>query len=311
MYHFIINPNSKSRASRRLWRQLENELKRRGIQYRIYFTRYAGHASAIAAGLCARHGQTPTPLIIVTAGGDGTVNEVINGIPDSCAGRVLLGFLPVGSGNDFAAALGIPADPLKALRHILSPRHTASIDVGVLSCPEESYVRRFGVSSGIGYDADVCRAVSCSPAKTVLNRLHLGRLSYLALALKLVFTHRPIPARLIFDGVERQSGSYLFIAAMNASHEGGGLRLAPGAKMNDRRLSVCVVRDFPRLKILLLLPALLFGLHTRFSGIEVIDCTSLEIQCRENATLHTDGEFAGRRKHIRYSCADKKLRVIL
>ena len=312
MYHFIVNLNSKSNTSRRLWQLLEAELHRRGVKYKCYFTQYAGHASDIAARLCAAHEQSRAhaPLVIVTAGGDGTANEVINGIPVSSYQKVILGFLPIGSGNDLAAALGIPSDPFEALEHVLSPRRTAQVDHGMLHCLENGDTRRFNVSSGIGYDADICLEASTTPAKPFLNRLGLGKLIYLVIALKQVFTHKPLHARLVFDGAKSQSGSYLFITAMNAAIEGGGMRLAPQAKMNDRRLSVCVIRDFPRIKILLLLPALFFGLHTKFSGIDVIDCSSVEIFCKEPATVHADGEFAGKRKHVRYSCAEKQIRVM-
>lgn len=340
MYHFIVNPHSKSRTSRPLWQALETELTQRGTKYEVHFTKYAGHATRIAAALCAAlknkgcqpnpdlssdihppkrtkqqmyqvPGRTAAPLTIITVGGDGTIHEVINGIPLSCYKQVLLGFIPTGSGNDLAAALKLPSDPLLALDHILCPRRIVRMDHGMLSFPESGTSCRFGVSSGIGYDADICKEVSVSAAKKFLNRLRLGKLIYLVIALKQVLTHKPLKARLIFDGTRQQSGSYLFLAAMNASCEGGGMRLAPGAKMNDRKLSVCVVRDFARPKILILLPALLLGMHTRFSGIDVIDCKTLEIFCQEPATLHADGEFAGRKKHVCYSCAKEQIRIIL
>ncbi len=311
MYHFIVNLNSKSDTARSLWQQLEAELNRRHVKYRTYFTQYTGHASDIAARLCASHGRGSAPLVIVTAGGDGTANEVVNGIPASSFQNVILGFLPIGSGNDLAAALGIPSDPMEALAHVLAPRRTVRMDLGILHCTQTGKARRFCVSSGIGYDADICLEASTTPAKVFLNRLRLGRLIYLILAVKQAFTHRPLHAKLVFDGVCSRSGKYLFIAAMNAAREGGGLRLAPKAKMNDRKLSVCVVRDFPAAKILLLLPTLLFGLHTRVPGFEVIDCSSVEIRCQDSAVLHTDGEFAGRQKHIRYSCAGEQVRVML
>lgn len=311
MYHFIVNLNSKSDTTRGIWQALAAELARRHVKYKTYFTQYAGHASAIAARLCAAHGNDGAPLVIVTAGGDGTANEVINGIPASSCRNVILGFLPIGSGNDLAAALGIPSDPMEALAHVLAPRRTVRMDIGVLHCPETGMARRFCVSSGIGYDADICLEASSTPAKVFLNRLRLGRLIYLILAVKQAFTHRPLRARLVFDGVHSRSGKYLFIAAMNAAREGGGLRLAPGAKMNDRKLSVCVVRDFPPAKILLLLPTLLFGLHTRIPGFEVVDCACVEIRCQDPAVLHTDGEYAGRQRHIHYSCAAEQIRVML
>lgn len=311
MYRFIINPNSKSSSAGNLWSLLEARLEQRQADYRVYFTDHAGHGREIAADLCEEHrmmGESE-PLTIIIVGGDGSVNEIINGI--SSYQNVILGFIPCGSGNDLAANLGLPSDPLAALDRILSPKRIEYIDHGILSCCDTGDARKFSVSAGIGYDADICFEALNSPVKKFLNRIRLGKATYFVIALKQIFTHKPLYAKLVIDGVTQQCGKYLCVVAMNGAREGGGLRLAPKARMNDRKISVCIVKDFPKLFTLLMMPLLLLGLHTHIKGIDVIECSSLEIISKKPATTHTDGEFAGKHTHIRFTCTKEQVKVIL
>lgn len=310
MYHFIINLNSRSRRSQNMWRSLEEVLHKRSIMYQAHFTEYTGHAKKLARQLCDEASAQPElPLTLIIVGGDGTINEVLNGL--TITPNLLLGFIPAGSGNDLAANLGLSCKPLSALEHILAPRHFHSIDIGAISYFDGSEKCFFGVSAGIGFDADICYESQRSKLKKVLNFLHLGRLIYLLIALKQFFTHQPVKASLLFDGKKQEQGSYLFAAAMNGVCEGGGLRLAPTARLDDQKLSVCVVEACPKWKLFLLMPALLLGVHTHFRGIRIVDCTSLEIWTEKPAVLHTDGEFAGQKDHVLFSCQKEQVRVIL
>ena len=101
-YEFIVNPQARSGRGKKIWERMETELKRRNIDYHVYITEKNGHAEKIADRLSAP-GQRRT---IVVMGGDGTVNEVINGL--NVSENITLGYIPVGSGNDFARGLGIP-----------------------------------------------------------------------------------------------------------------------------------------------------------------------------------------------------------
>ena len=108
-YDFIINPKARSGMGMKAWQKIESELKARHINYRVYLTKRRGHAAKTAAFITAddkRH-------TIVVLGGDGTVNEVVNGIkrPD----LITFGYIPIGSSNDFARGLKLPKDPMKAL----------------------------------------------------------------------------------------------------------------------------------------------------------------------------------------------------
>lgn len=114
-YEFIVNPQARSGRGKRIWERMEPELKRRKIDFDVYITEKKGHAGEIA-GRLSGPGQQRT---IVVLGGDGTVNEVINGL--NVSENITLGYIPVGSGNDFARGLGIPEKPEKALGAVLSP----------------------------------------------------------------------------------------------------------------------------------------------------------------------------------------------
>lgn len=308
MYHFIVNPNSRSKYANNLWSALEKVLMSRNVAYRAYLTEHAGHATEYAHMIEEeyRSGDTSGPLQLIIVGGDGTANEVINGLVSYH--NIILGIVPSGSGNDLAHALGIPSNPFQALERVLAPKQLRWVDHGILHYYNSTPPHRFDVSAGIGYDAAVCYEASHSSLKKTLNRLQLGKLTYLILAVKQFFTHKPIDAEIIIDG-KHQHRRLLFAAAMLGKYEGGGLKLAPHASLDDRKLSVCVVDEFAKWKFFYLLPSLLFGKHTFFRGVDIYDCTSFEIRCKEPAILHTDGEFAGEHTHIRFTCTPEQIRM--
>ncbi len=193
MYHIIINPASRSGKGLKIWKeQVEPALRRGGTLYRPYFSEKAGDVSKIAGKIMAHSGSEPVSLIIL--GGDGTVNEALQGIPDTS--RVVLGYIPTGSSNDLARDLDIPTDPTAALDLILHSGVICSMDLGTLTYADGGS-RRFAVSCGIGFDAAVCEEALRSKAKKVLNKFGLGKLTYLSIALKQLFAAKAISARLI------------------------------------------------------------------------------------------------------------------
>lgn len=225
-YEFIVNPQARSGRGKKIWERMEPELKRRNIDFGVHITKKKGHAGKIADRLSAP-GQQRT---IVVMGGDGTVNEVLNGL--NISENITLGYIPVGSGNDFARGLGIPEKPEKALRTVLSPKKIVRMDVGVLS--DGVRTRRFGVSGGMGFDASVCHAVSVSRWKKILNRLHLGKLTYAVVAVGTLLRNKPVRAELTMESGKKQVFDRLVFAAfMNLPCEGGGFRFCPDAAPDD------------------------------------------------------------------------------
>ena len=172
MYHFIANPNARSGQGLALWEKIKLKLIAEHIDYQIHFTHHRHHATEIAAELTA----SGDPVTIVVLGGDGSVDEVICGLQN--LSLVTLGYIPIGSGNDFGRGLALPSDTMKALDLVLHSEQTRKINLGVLHYHDK--VHRFAVSSGIGYDAAICHQLCISRVKVFFNRLGLGKLAYAA-----------------------------------------------------------------------------------------------------------------------------------
>ena len=224
MYSFIVNPNSRSGEGRNVWNRLRSIMESQGISYQYFLTEYVGHATVLAEKISAA-GTPEDPVTLVTVGGDGTIYEVLTGIRDLSS--VIFGFIPVGSGNDFCRSMGLPFDPFEALHSILENRRTISMDVPVIHLGSHSY--RFGISAGMGYDAAVCQEVLITPGKKFLNRLHMGKLIYLMVALKQFLFLTPSSVTVTFDGSEPQTfGKTWFVAVMNQKYEGGGFKFQSG-----------------------------------------------------------------------------------
>ena len=307
MYYFIVNTRSKTGKAGRIWKKVESELKKKKIEYRAYLTEYAGHASVLADRICEENDGVKR---IVVVGGDGTVNEVINGIADY--NQVLLGYIPSGSSNDLARGLGISSDPLTALKHILHSGSCRYIDNGQVDFFDENPPRRFAVSSGIGFDASVCKEALHSGMKAVLNRAGFGKLTYAGIAVKQILSSPRLELQVTYNDSRRvRYRNAFFLAAMNQKYEGGGLPMAPGADPADGMLSVCVVHGLPKWKICVLFPLIFFGKHVLARGVDMINCTSAEIRSQKYTNVHTDGEVGIPRNHIRISLYPDKLRMML
>ena len=307
MYYFIVNPNSRSGAGQRIWSQVRRELERRKVPYKFALTRYVGHAEKIAAQF-SECGTPDKPVTLIVMGGDGTIHEVLSGIRDLSS--VIFGFIPTGSGNDFCRGMHLPQEPMEALKVVLGRKLIRCMDVPRVTLGDRTY--RFGISTGIGYDAAVCQEVLTSPAKKVLNRLHLGKLIYLSTALKQMFFQTPVPAVLQLDGGRTCSFKKLYFAAvMNQQYEGGGFRFCPLAKADDGVLDVIAVDGIPKLLMLLALPTAFFGAHTKVPGIHLFRCSKAVIRTAKPMAVHIDGESGGLQNEITTGLESKQIKIIM
>lgn len=344
-YYFIVNLTSRTGKARKIWIEVERELKRQKVDYEAYMTEYGGHGRELANALCTRAiaacglpeepgkpaaaerlgepgpegamepvagakclGEPKEPQsCLVVVGGDGTANEVINGMHHF--EEILFGYIPTGSGNDLGRGLGISREPLLALQGIMEAKEVFPMDLGRVT-DGEGNSHYFNISSGIGIDADVCRMALSSRLKKFLNFLGLGSLTYVILTIKALFTMPTTEVTASFDGGEkRKISKMIFVAGMNHPWEGGGVPMAPGANSRDGKLSVCCVYGIPRLKAFFLLPVLVQGKHEGLKGFEVVNCKSYELRLETPMVLHADGEYLGRQQVIRYECEKGKLLV--
>jgi len=302
MYAFIVNPNARTGLGLKTWQSLEPILKERNIDYKLCITRYPGHATEYVHRLTGSQKE----IALVVLGGDGTINEAINGIRDFS--KVTLGYIPIGSSNDFARSMKLPKDPFISLEQILNPERYTYLNIGRMS--HGNHVRRFAVSSGIGFDADVCFHNTSSRLKRVLNKLKLGRLSYTGVALYLLLSLNPRSMSVSLDGQTHHFKKVFFATAMNQRYEGGGFKFCPKADPEDDLLDIIIAADLPKLKVLLLLPTAYKGWHTRFKGIHIYTCKRADIKSSVSLPVHTDGEPAFTGSEISLSLEPEKLRFI-
>ena len=308
MYHFIINPKSSSGRGIRFWWSVKDELDKQKIVYNAVFTKHPGHATELAKQICEEYTGIKNLVIL---GGDGTVNEVINGINNYS--EVLLGYIPSGSSNDLARSLRIPKDPIEALSHILKPTKFKYLDHGQITfLDKEQTPRKFACSSGMGYDAAVCLEVQESPLKKSLNRFGAGKFVYIAIAIKQVLTAPRINATISVDGSTKETfKKVLLISSMIHKYEGGGLLMAPNADPTDGKLTVTLVHGLSKAKVFVLLPTIFTGKHIKYRGVETFHCSQIELQTDVNTAVHTDGEVPSVCSHIKIESVHEQIRMIL
>ena len=304
MYYFIVNPGSRSGRGKAVWQIVEGILEREQVEYRVFFTAYRYHATKLAREITSQKEK----LTLVTVGGDGTVNEVVDGIQDFS--RVTFGYIPTGSSNDFARGMALSHDPHTALKHILVPSRYTYLSVGTVTYETKS--RRFAVSSGFGFDAEVCCRISISRIKAFFNKFSLGKFSYVSVAVQSLLLQAP--KRMVItmdDKMPIVFEKVYFAAAMNQKYEGGGFMFCPKAVPTDDFLDIIVAEGLSKLKILCLLPTAFSGKHTRFSGIHVYRCKKAVMESEIPLPFHTDGEPISLQRRISTSLEPQKIRFII
>lgn len=219
---------------------------------------------------------------LFVGGGDGTLNEVLNGVASAEGGleSVTFGLIPLGTGNDFADALGLPEDIEAALGVLLEGREVR-VDVGVLN--DRHFVN---VSAG-GFIAEVSDAVS-PRLKTVA-----GKLAYLIGGAQVLLDYEAVGVRLRAvaggDVVEREMGVEMF-AVCNSRLVGGGRVIAPRAVIDDGLLDLCVVEAMPTAEFLALLPRVSGGGHVEDERVTYLRAEELEMRFDRRIKVNTDGE---------------------
>ena len=263
-----------ARANHAVLREVVTLLRERGhvIEPRVTFEE--GDA-ALAARAAAERGVDA----VVAVGGDGTLNEVVNGLSGT---KTPLGIVPLGTANDFARQAGIPAEPLHALDLVLQ-RPPLAMDSATLNG------RRFiNVSTGgIGAEAT---AETPTEAKQAL-----GPLAYAITGVRKFTQLEPYRARFAGPGFEHRC-SFLLFAVGNARETGGGTALTPRASVTDGLLDVCIVEEMPRAEFVRLVLRLKRGEHLDHPSVVYAQLPSLTVDVQHEITVNVDGESTSQRE---------------
>ena len=307
MYHIILNPASRSGKGRKLWKEIvEPYLMQNKITYVSYFSDKPGDVARLAAKI-TKNATPKNPVELIVLGGDGTFNEMLQGISDFSS--VIIGYIPTGSSNDLARDLGIPKDPILATKQALEATTIHRMDVGCVAFPDGE-IRRFAGSCGMGFDAAVCEEVNRSRFKVALNKIGLGKLAYLSIAVKQLLTAKNVTCNLTLDDRIITLNKLLFIAPMIHRYEGGGFLFGPKADCTDGIFDICsATNTLPKWLILLALPSAFWGKHYIFPGINPYTAKNIHISTSSPLWIHTDGEVLRQDSEMTLSCLQKALQV--
>ncbi len=308
MYYFIVNPKARCGQGEKIWSKLERQIERAGIEYQVYKTGGRGDAFRLADSICRSSSE---PCTIVAVGGDGTVNEVLNGL--SFDGKVTLGYIPAGSGNDLARGLRLPKSRRRCLKRILNPQYFVNLDYGILSYETgQPMHRRFAVSSGIGMDAAVCHSMLDALRKSGGRFGRLGRVRYLMTGVRQLILAKPAAGYLLLDGVKKVEFNHIyFISSHIHPSEGGGFQFAPKANPENGELEVCVVHGSSKLLLIPILVDAWFGRMGRHRGLRYYRCKEMTVHMERPMPVHADGESCYCQSDIHLRCVEKKLRMIV
>ncbi len=322
MYYCIVNPSARSGKGKEIWNKLEYKLLEKKLEYEVHLTKGPGHATRIAKKLTENLDTgSDAPVKLVVMGGDGTLNEVMNGIMDF--NRTLVGYIPIGSSNDFARDLAYPGNIDVLIDKIVEGRKVRALDLGRVTFnsmtgpmsrlhDESAFTSRiFDVSSGIGFDAAVCEEALASGTKNFLNKIGLGKLTYGMIAIRQLLKADKVPCDIVLDdGKTIHLDRFIFIAAMIHHYEGGGFNFAPKADLADGKFDLCFAGDMPPTRMMVALPFSFFGNYYWIKGIGHYVTGKVTVRCAEPMWVHTDGEVSVKSDNITWECLKEKLQLM-
>ncbi|MDR3216316.1 MAG: YegS/Rv2252/BmrU family lipid kinase [Clostridiaceae bacterium] len=268
MLDIIYNPISGKGKSASALKITVQALTDAQTEYRIHETAYVGHAKEIAEEL---NQQEDCKLMIL--GGDGTFNEVLNGITDF--DKITVGFIPCGTGNDYVRAAKLPVDTVAAVNAVLAGK-TAYSDFIQLG------VRRALNCAGAGMDVDVLVRYSNMKA-------FKGKTKYYASLIDTLLHLKFHKLRLTINGESSEKNVFLITAA-NGTCIGGGMPISPSSDPFDGVLNIVVINEMKKRKILGALLAFLKGKHIGKPYTETYTCTEALIEILDEGKTEVDGE---------------------
>jgi len=278
MYYFIWNPAAGKGLAGQALPVIESFMGARGLQYSTHKSEYPGHPTELAKSAAA----DPETDAVIAVGGDGTSLETGKGLVDA---GIAVECIPLGNGNDYAYNF-------VNLRKYKSVEDKTKRCLDILISGRRQMVDMIEVNGGyavnignIGLDADV--ADYGAKVKHIY-----GSMSYLIAMVKSIFTYKPLTAAVTVDGV-KNSGLYTLLAVCNGTQYGGGFTIAPHARVDDGKLTLCMIDRIPRLKILVLFPLVLAGgRHTRLKEVRFVNCERVEIEYEGAQKMCLDGNIS-------------------
>jgi diacylglycerol kinase (ATP) len=266
-FKFIVNPMAANGRFATLGKTIHQRCIDEGIDFDIEYTKKQNDAIEI--------GRKSTNQFenIVAVGGDGTINEVVNGIVGS---KSRLGVIPAGSGNDFINSLSIPNSFVPAFQSLIQSK-TCQIDVGKVN---DLY---FVNGLGIGFDAWVVKSL-------LSMKKYFGKATYLYGVFLSIYNYVPVNIHLTYNNISCID-KYFMINVGNGFSMGGGFKLTPNAIPYDGLLDLNIVKNLTKIEILKNLIKVRSGKHVDMPQVSMARTEHLKVESKENFAAHIDGEL--------------------
>lgn len=266
----IINPSSGKEKAKDFEDDAVAILEQNHIDVTVKYTEKEGDAVRFARAACENHFNT-----LVAMGGDGTINEAVNGLAMESE-RPDFGFIPLGTVNDFARALGIPMQPQKALQ-VLSQQHTKPVDIGQINDRYFMNVLAVGAIAEAVYDV--------SPEQ----KSRFGPLAYLIEGAKALKDKTPFNLNISYDGKVWEGKAYIMLVALTNS-VGGIESFAEHAEVNDGYFHVFILRELSLPQVFKIIPDLLSGKLQNNGQVEYFAASNLKVESEEDLVVNIDGD---------------------
>lgn len=285
-YLGIVNPNAGRGINKEKIAEISNLLLKYNISVEMQVTNGAGHAETIAKNFNNRRYSG-----ILVIGGDGTLNEIVNGLflNDVDFQNSALGMIPIGTGNDWRRTFGISEDSNKAVSQIVE-RNIKKQDIGIVKFTKKSteQIRYFANVLGIGYDSEVANKVNLM--KKVRKP---GKLAYIQAMISELIRFQMPEAEIVFNS-NILNGKYFSMCVGIGRFNGGGIKQLPDADPFDGKLDVTLIDDIPKADVIRYLPKLYNGKFISHPKVRTFLTDSIHISCKEGTYIEADGEILGK-----------------
>jgi YegS/Rv2252/BmrU family lipid kinase len=296
LHFFIINPVAGRINKESVVKHITSTCDSLNYNYSIKLTEYSGHAEKLAYDIA----KNESDLRVYSIGGDGTLNEVANGILKSGNLNVSLIPVPCGSGNDFVRSIGFKRETkFEDIFKLALNCKTDLIDVCTVND------RYFLNISSMGFDADVV----LNSFKFKKNKMLPKRLAYIFSVFSTFITMKEYVLKITVDDMYLGSKSMTLLAVANGKYYGGGIVPAPDADIRDNLMDVCLVEKVMKVKVPVFFPKYAKGKHGSLKEVSFIKCKNLRITCLNGEVpLNIDGEVSYANELI-YNISDKKIKI--
>jgi diacylglycerol kinase (ATP) len=299
----IVNPNAGVKKGTKDWPGIAKHLERSGLPAEVVFTEHRGHAKYLAEeGILRGFRQ------IAVAGGDGTMNEVMNGIltqKEIPSSSIVLGMIPVGTGNDWCRTFDIPFNYPEAIQ-LLVRRQTLIQDAGKVQyfVDNEPQVRYFMNIAGMGYDALVADKTNISKENG-----HGGPLTYLYFIFAGLFPYKFVEAIVEIDDEIVFKGDLFSMNVGICKYSGGGMKQVPFAIPDDGLFDITLIRRAPKWMVIRYANKLYDGTHVQLPFISTFRGKNVRLRALDKISLEADGESLGHSPFV-YEIIPKSIQVI-